>query len=418
MRKILFCFALLMTAVGPATAQQETVRIAAVVNDDVVSVHDLVSRIEMVLQTSDLPDSPEVRQRLAPQILRSLIDEKLQLQEAERLSLNVTDNEVEEALRRLEQQNNIPQGEFDQFIQQVGINPETIHQQVRASLAWGKIIAQRVRPQVRVTEEEAEEVLSRMRAEGTQPRYLLSEIVLGVDNPRQEDEIRAAAERLTQQIQQGANFGAVAQQFSQSATAGVQGDMGWVRREQLEREIAATLDNMNPGDMAGPIRTPTGYHILWLRDQRTVSAAKPEDVTVSVAQVSLRYPSDGGEDEIEAQKDLARTVSETAADCADMESLGQEIGVSTAGTLRNVKVSDLAEPLHEPAMTLEQGTASEPIEVEGGITVMMVCARSGADDGLPSVTEIMESMGRERVDLRARRYLRDLRRDAIMDIRV
>lgn len=418
MRKILLCLAVLMLAVGPARAQQDVVRIAAVVNDDVISVHDLVSRIEMVLQTSNLPDTPEVRQRLAPQILRNLIDEKLKIQEAERLSLTVSQEEVEEAVGRLEQQNNIPAGQFEQFIRGVGIKPDTIYQQLRASLAWGKIVSQRVRPQVRVTEEEAEEVLARMRAEGTQPRYLLSEIVLGVDNPAQEEQVRGAAQRLAQQIQEGADFGAVARQFSQSATSGVDGDMGWVRQEQLEREIAETVARMQPGEMAGPVRTPTGYHILWLRDTRTVSAATPEDVTVSVSQISLRYPEGGSEDDIAAQKDLARTISETATDCADMESLGKEIGVTTAGTLRNVKVADLSKPLQEPAMTLEPETTSEPIEVEGGVTVMMVCERTGADDGLPSVREIMENLGRQRVDLRSRRYLRDLRRDAIMDIRV
>lgn len=418
MRKILFGFILMLVAVGPAAAQQNVVRIAAVVNDDVISVHDLVSRMEMVLQTSDLPDTPETRQRLAPQILRNLIDEKLQIQEAERLSLQVSDNEIQNAIARLEQQNNIPQGQFDRFLEQMGINPSTIYQQVHASLAWGKIVSQRIRPQVRVTEDEAEEMRARMRAEGSQPRYLMSEIFLGVDGPAQEEQVAQAAQRLAQQIRQGADFGAVARQFSQSATAGVEGDMGWVRREQLESEIAAAVANMGPGDMAGPIRTPTGFHIIWLRDQRTVSAATPQDVTVSVAQISLRYPQDAREDEIGSQRELARTVSDTAADCEDMEALSREIGVSTAGTLRNIKVSDLADPLQEPAMTLETGTTSEPIEVEGGVTVIMVCERTGAEDGLPSVNEVMESLGRQRVDLRARRYLRDLRRDAIMDIRV
>jgi len=416
-RHFLSVLALLVTAWGPASAQTEVVRIAAVVNDDVISVRDLITRMEMVILTSNLPDNPEVRNRLAPQVLRGLIDEKLQLQEAERLSLSVDEAEIERAVRGLEKQNNIPEGQFGDFLRNVGIDPDTVYQQIRASIAWNKIVAQRIRPQIRVTEDEAEEVRQRMRAEGAQPRYLLSEIYLGIDNPTQEQTVRQAAERLAQQIRQGANFGAVARQFSQSATASVQGDMGWVQAEQLERELVPVVKQMTPGEMAGPIRTATGYYILALRDKRTVSAASPEDISVSITQVSLRYPDTAAEDELAAQRDLAETISQTAADCADMESLGKELGVSTAGALRNVKVADLAEPLQGPAMTLEPGTASEPIEVEGGVTVMMVCQRSG-DDGLPSVTEIMENIGRQRVDLRARRYLRDLRRDAIMDIRV
>lgn len=417
MRQCLICLALLLVAWSPAAAQQDVVRIAAVVNDEVISVHDLLNRMRMVMVTSDLPDNPEVRNRLAPQVLRGLIDEKLQLQEAERLSLSVDESEIERAIGELERQNNIPEGRFEDFLRQAGVDPETVYQQIRASLAWNKIVSQRIRPQVRVTEDEAEEVRQRMRGEGAQPRYLMSEIYLGIDNPNQEEAVRQAAQRLADQIRQGANFGAVARQFSQSATASVQGDMGWVQAEQLERELVPVVQQMEPGDMAGPIRTATGYYILALRDTRTVSAASPEDIEVSISQVSLKLPEGAPEDELEAQRDLARTISETAIDCADMESLGKELGVSTAGTLRNVRVAELSEPLQEPAMTLEPGSASDPIEVQGGITVMMVCERTG-DDDLPAVTEIMENIGRQRVDLRARRYMRDLRRDAIMDIRV
>src|SRR5688572_9051585 len=89
----------------PAPGAPE-MRIAAVVNDEIISVFDLVSRIRMVLMSSNIPDSPDTRQKLAPQILRALIDEKLQLQEAKKKNVTATDSEINRALQQIEKQNN------------------------------------------------------------------------------------------------------------------------------------------------------------------------------------------------------------------------------------------------------------------------------------------------------------------------
>ena len=81
-------------AAKPAPGQAPDMRIAAVVNDEIISVFDLVSRVRMVMMSSNIQDSPETRQKIAPQILRGLIDEKLELQEAKKKSVTATDSEV------------------------------------------------------------------------------------------------------------------------------------------------------------------------------------------------------------------------------------------------------------------------------------------------------------------------------------
>ncbi|MGE0284054.1 MAG: SurA N-terminal domain-containing protein, partial [Rhizobiaceae bacterium] len=106
--RLLFAFATLMAAAGAvptAGRAQDVGHIAAVVNDEVISVYDLNARTRVIMSSTRLPDNAETRRRLVPQILRSLIDEKLQLQEAKRLNIGVTNEELAEAFRTIEKQN-------------------------------------------------------------------------------------------------------------------------------------------------------------------------------------------------------------------------------------------------------------------------------------------------------------------------
>src|SRR5712692_5965603 len=99
----------------PPPGQAPEMRIAAVVNDEVISVFDVASRMRMVMISSNIADTPETRQRIGPQVLRSLIDEKLELQEAKRQNVTATDGEVNNALQQIEKQNNMKAGQLNEF---------------------------------------------------------------------------------------------------------------------------------------------------------------------------------------------------------------------------------------------------------------------------------------------------------------
>jgi peptidyl-prolyl cis-trans isomerase SurA len=417
---VLFLFLLACAAPVSGGRAEDIMRIAAVVNTEVISVYDLVARLHLIIASSNLPDSPELRQRLAPQVLRGLIDERLKLQEAKRLNIKVNDDEFKAAVADIEKRNNIPPGQFKEFLAARGIDAATIFEQVRSTIAWGKVVQQRIRPRVEITDDEVREAIDRVRSNANQPRYAVSEIFLAVDTPEQEDSVRSGAERILEQINKGANFGQIARQFSQSATAAVGGDMGWIEEGQLDTELDNTLRKMQPGQVAGPIRTAGGYYILALRDKRIPgTAANPNDVTVSLAQVFLSYPAKASAAQIEGQKKLATTISQTAADCNDMQKLSRESGATSGGVIRNIKVGSLAEPLRPSAVSLPIGKASEPIQTKDGVVVIMVCERSGeAAAALPKDAEVRETIGRQRMESLANRYLRDLRRAAFLDVRV
>ena len=250
---------------------RSTEGIAAVVNDDIISISDLTARLQLALISSGLPNTPETRQRLTPQVLRSLVDERLQLQEASRANMSVNAKEIDEAFGRVAEQNRMQRDQLEKMLASQGVPRSTLESQIRATIAWGKLVQRRLRPSIEIGQEEIDAVIQRIQANAGKPEYLAAEIFLAVDTPEREDEVRRLADRLYEQIGQGASFPAVARQFSQSAGATNGGDLGWVQQGQLPDELDTALRQLRPGQATRPIRSVTGYHILLLRDQRTVA---------------------------------------------------------------------------------------------------------------------------------------------------
>lgn len=265
----LAALALLAAALpGRADAQEDLFRPAAVVNDDVISVLDLAMRMQLAIIAAGVDDSQDVRRRLMPQVLNNLIDERLQLQEAKRLDIQVDDVQVAGALEQIAQQNNMTEGQFLTMLRNRGVIPTTLIDQIRAQIAWQHIVQRRVRPNVVVPPEEVEEVVSRLAARRGAVERLVSEIFIPVESTATEGEAKADAVRLFEELRRGANFAGLARQFSQSATAILGGDLGWVADGELEEELNTALAQMGPGEVSVPVRTLSGFHILFLRDMR------------------------------------------------------------------------------------------------------------------------------------------------------
>ncbi len=256
------------TATGPARAQQDLFRPAAVVNDDIISVLDLAMRLQLAIIAAGLQDSQDIRKRLTPQVLDSLIDERLQLQEARRLDISITDVQVAGALEQIAQQNNMTEGQFLTMLRNRGVIPTTLIEQIRAQIAWQTIVQRRVRPNVVIPPEEVEEVATRLAARRGSIERRVAEIFIPVETNAKENEALADANRLFEELRRGANFTGLARQFSQSGTAILGGDLGWVRDGELDEELNTVLAQMGPGEISRPIRTLSGFHILLLRDMR------------------------------------------------------------------------------------------------------------------------------------------------------
>lgn len=269
-RSLLALATILLTLTGHAgpAQSQDSLRAAAVVNDDIISLLDLSMRIRLAILGAGVKDTPESRGRIAQQVLRRLIDERLQMQEAERLDISVPDGEVAQAIESLAKQNDMAKEDFLNLLRKRSILPSSLADQIRAQIAWQSVVRQRWSSRVKISPEEVDEIVARISGDENELLRRLAEIALTVETAQQEDRIAANANRLVEQLRGGANFAGLARQFSQSATAKLGGDLGWIRDGQLPEELSAVVATMNPGDISSPIRTVSGYTILLLREEK------------------------------------------------------------------------------------------------------------------------------------------------------
>jgi peptidyl-prolyl cis-trans isomerase SurA len=406
-------------AVQPPEDQGSETRIAAVVNDEVISVADLRSRVRMVMLSSNFPDSPETRQRIAGQVLRTIVDEKLEMQEAKHRNVAATEEEIKKAVSQIEKQNNMQPGQLDEVLKSHGIDRSALIDQVTASIVWAKLVRRLLAQANAISDEEIDDAMKRLKENANEPQSRVAEIFLSVDTPQQDEEVRRLAERLIEQMKQGARFSAVAQQFSQSATAAVGGDMGWVRPEQLNPDLAKAVAQMRPGELSPPIRTAGGYYLVLVLDRRTGRSGPNEDETVlHLVQVVFPLPPQASEAMRRAALAEAANARTTAKNCAEMLKLGKEKGSSQLSSEGHLRIAQIAPAMRNIVAGLEVGQPSQPIVQKNGVGVIMVCDKTEPNSSMPSRDEVTEQLARRRAENLARRYLRDLRRAAFVDVRV
>lgn len=409
------CFAATF-ADPPIAAAQDVQRIAAVVNEKVISIFDVQQRMRLLVSSSGLPDNAETLRRIAPQVLRELIDEALQNQEAARLNIRVTQREIDLALEQIETTNNLPAGGFESFLARQGISFEAALTQIRSNLSWQKLLARTVVPTIEIGDEEINDVIARIEASAGVTEYRVGEILLPIDNPADASEIEVLANRLVTQLREGADFQAVAQQFSKSATAATGGDIGWVQPGELGPAVDNVIANLDRLEISDPIRVPEGIQIVILIDQRTNEPPDPNDRTVALRQMLLQVSPDEPPGAMEAHMQTARAISSSVRGCEDFAAAATEAGTPQPASPATFKLKDLNADLRALAARLDVGQASAPIRVPAGVQVLMICERQ--ENIGPDRDVIRRTLERERVDMLSRRYLRDLRRSAFVDLRV
>jgi peptidyl-prolyl cis-trans isomerase SurA len=402
---------LLLLLAAPAAAQET--RIAAVVNDDIVSLNDLSNRMLLVMRSSGMEDTKQNRDRVSSQVLRSLIDERLQMQEAKRLNVKVSDDEVDKAMERIEQNNRMQKGALNEFLEKAGIPRAALVEQITAAMAWSKLVRNRLSQDVIISDEDIAETLNRMKGNADVPQNRVLEIFLAVDNPTQDAEVKQLADRLIEQIRGGVRFDAVARQFSQSPTAAVGGDLGWVTPHELAPALGDAIQKMKPGEMSYPIHTGGGYYLLYLLERRILGQPDPAQVELSLVQVAFPAPA-------ERQQQImteAQQVSNSVKSCGELAKVGRERAPQTSREIPEIKAGELPSQIRDAVLKLGVAEVSKPLAMQGAVVVVMVCQRKDPPGGLPTREEISDSLARERLDTLARRYLRDLRRGAYVDIR-
>jgi peptidyl-prolyl cis-trans isomerase SurA len=423
LRRAVLCFALAAACVAgglaaPAPAQ-DSLRIVAVVNDDIISELDVVMRLRMAMLSARLEDTEETRQRLMPQVLRNLIDDRLKMQEAKRTGVKINPADVESRIDRLAQRNNMTRAELADFLKGNGVLIEAIADQITAELNWARLVQRTLRPRIVITDQEIDEEAQRMKATRGQTEFKMYQIFLAVDAPDQETDVRDSAERLIEQLRAGAEFESLAQEFSQDEGALKGGNWGWMRLDQMEPAVAKEIQAVPAGDLIGPVRGTGGYYIALARETRVAGSGDTTGAgSVTVKQILWSLPSNAAESEVNRAISQANTVAGKIENCGQMAEVAGEATPGVYRELGSVPVNDLPEQVQTVAINQPVDVPSSPIRTSQGVGLYMICARQAGDDESQSRTGIADRLGQQRLETLVRGYLSDLRRAAVIDIRM
>ena len=395
-----------------------TVRKAtAIVNGEIVTGTDIDQRLALIILANGGKVAPEEIARLKLQIVRNLIDETLQIQEAKANKIELANEEIEQSYERVSKNFKRTPAQMDAYLQTVGSSPRSLKRQIRGELAWSRLLRRKVEPFVNVSQEEVDGIVAKLLASKGKREYRVSELYMS-STPETAAGVQANEQKILEQLKAGGSFAAYARQYSESSTASVGGDLGWVRAEQLPDVLAQTVQSMQIGQIAGPLAISGGFDILFLADSRSILTADPRDATMSLRQISISYPANTSPDVARAKAAEFGAATQAMQGCGKVKEVAAKFGGEVVDS-DSVKVRDLPPQLQDLLLKLQIGQSTPPFgSVADGVRVLVLCGRDEAQAAAaPNPEEIKNGMTDQRVNIRAQRYLRDLRRDAIIEYR-
>jgi len=391
-------------------------RATALVNGDIITGTDVGHRLALIVAANGGTVAEEEKNRLRLQVLRNLIDETLQIQEAEANEITISAAEIQQTFNQVAQQNFKQDiSAFDAYLRSKGSSTDTLKRQIKGELAWGRLLRRNIQPFINVGDEEVNSIIERLNASKGTTEYRIGEIYMSA-SPEAADQIAANMRQILDQIRQGGSFVAYARQFSEASTAVTGGDLGWVRPAQLPQSLAEAAAQMQIGQVVGPVQVPGGFSILYLIDQRQILTADPRNAVLSLKQLSISFPPGTTEAQATARAAEFATATQSIKGCGAANEVASNIGANIVDN-DQVRLKDLPGPLQNTIVDLPIGQASQPFgSVADGVRVLILCGRDDPQTAsAPSFDQIMSDLENERVNKRAQIYLRDLRRDAIID---
>ena len=306
--------------------------------------------------------------------------------------------------------------ELEKQLNSAGVKKDTLLDQIRGTMAWQSVVGGLLEQQVNITDDEVYNFIDNLERNKGKDQYKVSEIYILVSDNAFRDQARANADAIQQQLNEGTPFAAMAQQFSQSSTEAVGGDLGWVMRDALPKEVNEELLTMSVGEISEPIETEDGIYVIQVTDRRQILTLNDNDIAVQLKHL-LFAPEDGADGKFESlNKKVVASVSDVES-CEMNDQDAAELGAKESGVLGTFRIGELPVEIRQEILTLEEGAGTNLYQEPSGYRSFVLCQKEVPVVELPNYDDVLENLTQSRVQLIAKRHLRDLRRDAIVDYR-
>ena len=415
-----------------ATADKtDTDSIVATVNDESISDYELRQRVALYLALNGINQKLTTEQstRIRTQILEVLESEKLQLQEAVNKKITVSPVEVDKRINAMMEEYHFTIDQLRQNLANAGASEDALRSQITASIAWQKAVNDEYGDDVNITPSMVNAELQRYAEGANKPHYHVMEIFLPVDSPDQNDKVKKDAEEVERQLHTGSNFRVVARQFSQHPTAATGGDMGWVNTGQLAPELETALDKMQTGAVSDPIRSTGGWYVIALAERQEPLGTKIDAVptgptgpagTLPLARLLFPTGPRPPKDQLDQIMNVANQIQQHYVGCSQLDELHTKMTGTVYMDLGDAKLSELSPQIQDAMKNTRPGDAAAPFLDEAGIELIGRCDKRieiKTAYVMPTRQQVEDQLFQNQIATLARRYLRDLKREANIQVR-
>lgn len=399
-------------------------RIVAVVEDDVILESELLKKIAVIkegLSRSGTPLPPS--NVLARQVLERLIMEKVQLTLAERSGFRVDDETLRQAVQQIAQKNGLTPEELRRSLRIEGIEYQDFLEQVRGELAQQRLRTSQVNSQIKISDREIQHWLESRGKGSANPNteYLVGHILIATPqaaSPAAVQEAREKADKLIAELRQGLDFKQASLSASDSAEALTGGELGWRKQSELPTLFAEVAPKMKKGDIQGPIRSPSGFHIIKLLDQR---GGDVETITKTHVRHILLKPNEVlTNDDARKKLETIKTRIEAGDDFGDLARGNSDDKGSAVkgGDLGFVPPGALVPEFEEAMNRLQPNQLSEPVQTQFGWHLIQVLERQESDDTEELLRkQAQDEIFKRKVEEETELWLRRIRDEAYVEIR-
>ena len=383
-------------------------KIIAQVNDDIISELDLQRRLTFIRLTGQ---ADITRKDIQEQILKQLIDEKLKQQEALEAGIEISDEEVLNALKITLKQNGMDFNDILKKLNKNNLPVSVMSDQIKSDLMYVRAVKKNAGTRAAVSDREIEEKLNEIKNRFNQRQFLISEILLPVSNPEQDGEVYGQAMKLIMRMREGESFEKIASEYSKAASAAKGGMVGWVAENDLSNEEKEEFSILQAGQLSSPVKVIGGYKIFVLHAARNPEDGASSQETVHLIQLFL--PDNLPE---QNKKAVLRDLNMTKGSCEQFKSISEQLKTSPRIDLGKLPMNRLPSPIQSVINRTALLEPSSPLPIEGGSLVFMTCSREKTSL-LPDKEEIRIQLESVKLEALAQHRLKELRRNAVMEIR-
>jgi len=252
-------------------------RVICVVNNDAITLYELdEAEAHYVYENKPEAMGDDARRQLRDRLLETIIENRIQLQQAEREKITVEDAEVQEQLTDIMKKVNAPTAkDFENVLKQQGLTLDSVKKRIRDQILVQRVTRRKVALRISVTEQEIDAYIANNREKlETGLKFEARHILFLPEAGQGEDGWEAArkkAEQVYGQVKEGKDFATLAKEYSEDPTGKDGGSLGTLKRGELTPEIEAAILSLQPGESSPPIRSAMGYHLFHLDSKETLS---------------------------------------------------------------------------------------------------------------------------------------------------